>query len=268
LLRGERAHVRPGFKAFWPAAVTVDARERLRMVVGAGLGILLTAVLYHRFAGAPPLAWIIAPMGASAVLVFCVPASPMAQPWPVVASHAVSASVGVACARWIASADLAAASAVALAIGAMLALRCLHPPGGATALLLSFGGVTDPHAVLAPVLLNAVVLTLCGMAYNNATRRPYPHPQIAPPSTRDSATEHDLDAVLARYNRVLDVSRDDLQALLDSTQMRAHERRLADVVRASCRASSRPSNSARRCRRPGRCCASAASRRCRWSTSG
>ena len=141
----------------------------------------------------------------------------------------MSAIVGVACARWIGPVDLAAASAVALAIAAMLALRCLHPPGGATALLMALGGVTDPHAVLAPVLLNALVLTAFGVAYNSATRRPYPHTQVMPPSTRDASTEHDLDAVLARYNQVLDVSRDDLQALLDSTQMRALERRLADT---------------------------------------
>ncbi|MDE2626609.1 MAG: HPP family protein [Burkholderiales bacterium] len=219
----------PGLKAFWPAPVAVDRRERLRMVAGAGLGIVLTALLCHRLGSASALAWIIAPMGASAVLVFCVPASPLAQPWAVVGGNTVSAIVGVACARWIGPVDLAAAAAVALAIAAMLALRCLHPPGGATALLMALGGVTDPHAVLAPVLLNALVLTACGVAYNSATRRPYPHTQVMPPSARDAATEHDLDAVLARYNQVLDVSRDDLQALLESTQMRALERRLADT---------------------------------------
>ena len=224
-----RSRVIPGLKAFWPAAVTVDARERLRMVVGAGFGIVVTALLCHSLGVSGSAAWIIAPMGASAVLVFCVPASPLAQPWAVIGGNTVSALVGVACARWASPVDLAAALAVALAIGAMLALRCLHPPGGATALLLSFGGVTDPHAVLAPVLVNALVLTACGMAYNNLTRRPYPHIQVPLPSERDSATEHDLDQVLARYNQVLDVSRDDLQALLDDTQMRAHERRLADT---------------------------------------
>ncbi|MDE2297680.1 MAG: HPP family protein, partial [Burkholderiales bacterium] len=193
----------PGLKAFWPAPVAVDGRERLRMVAGAGLGIVLTALLCHRLGSASALAWIIAPMGASAVLVFCVPASPLAQPWAVVGGNTVSAIVGVACARWIGPVDLAAAAAVALAIAAMLALRCLHPPGGATALLMALGGVTDPHAVLAPVLLNALVLTACGVAYNSATRRPYPHTQVMPPSARDAATEHDLDAVLARYNQVL-----------------------------------------------------------------
>jgi CBS domain-containing membrane protein len=40
-------------------------------------------------------------------------------------------------------------------------------------------------------------------------------------------TEEDLDAVLARYNQVLDVSRDELRELIDRTQRLAHQRRLA-----------------------------------------
>jgi len=216
-------------KDFRPGPVTVDARERLRIVVGAGLGILITALVCHAAGVAGTLAWIVAPMGASAVLVFGVPASPLAQPWSVVGGNTVSALVGIACARWIAPADAAAALAVALAIGAMLALRCLHPPGGASALLMAFGGVTDFHAALFPVLANSLLLTACGIAWNNATRRPYPHPQRAATAHQLPATEDDLDAVLTRYNQVLDVSRDDLQALISATQLRSYERRLAQV---------------------------------------
>ena len=214
---------------FRPAAVAVDARERLRIVVGAGLGIALTALLCHAAGVTGALGWIVAPMGASAVLVFGVPASPLAQPWSVVGGNTVSALVGIACARWIGQADAAAAAAVALAIGAMLALRCLHPPGGATALLMALAGVTDPHAALFPVLANSALLAACGIAWNNLTRRPYPHPQRSAVDTQLPATEDDLDAVLARYNQVLDVSRDDLQALISATQLRGYERRLAQV---------------------------------------
>ena len=218
------------FKDFRPARVAVDARERLRIVVGAGVGILFTAVLCHTAGLSGPLTWIVAPMGASAVLVFGVPASPLAQPWSVVGGNTISALVGVACARWIAPVDLAAALAVALAIGAMLALRCLHPPGGASALLMALGGVTDVNAVLHPILLNALLLTACGIAWNNLTGRRYPHTQVATADAARPATEHDLDAVLTRYNQILDVPRDDLQALINEAQMRGHERRLASLT--------------------------------------
>lgn len=219
--------------AFRPAPMAIDLHERLRIVAGAGLGIAVTALLSH-LAGQPAsLTWIVAPMGASAVLVFGVPASPLAQPWSVVGGNVLSALVGVACARWLAPPDLAAAVAVAGAIAVMLSCRCLHPPGGASALMMVLGHVTDPHAALLPVLLNSVLLASVGVAYNNLTGRRYPHRQVhAPAAAASSAqgiTEDDVDAVLARYNQILDVSADDLRDLLAQTQMHAHERRMTDL---------------------------------------
>ncbi|MDQ6684373.1 MAG: HPP family protein [Pseudomonadota bacterium] len=218
----------PTLKAFWPGRVVVDARERWRMVIGAGLGLLATAWLCHIAGanGAGP--WLVAPIGASAVLVFCVPSSPLAQPWAVIGGNTLSALAGIACARWVAPIELAAALSVALAIGLMLTMRCLHPPGGAAALLMTLGGITEPQSALFPVLVNSIVLVGGGMLYNNLTRRHYPHDQHAHAASAAvaAATESDLDAVLARYNQVLDVSRDDLQALLEDTQMRAHQRHL------------------------------------------
>src|SRR6185369_16159082 len=110
-------------KDFRPGPVTVDARERLRIVVGAGLGILITALVCHAAGVTGTLAWIVAPMGASPVLVFGVPASPLAQPWSVVGGNTVSALVGNACVHLFGTVPLSAALAVGLAIGAMFALR-------------------------------------------------------------------------------------------------------------------------------------------------
>jgi CBS domain-containing membrane protein len=217
-----------------PARTRINARERWRIVLGAFLGILLAGGLSHLAGGADVLPWLVAPMGASAVLVFGVPSSPLAQPWSVVGGNTLSALVGIACARWLGPPELAAAVAVGAAIGLMLALRCLHPPGGASALMMVLGGITNPWFALFPVLLNSVLLAGAGMAWNNATRRPYPHAQRPapadpgkPPQLREA--EADLDAVLARYNQVLDVSRDDLQALMEQMKWQAYQRKLAGV---------------------------------------
>jgi CBS domain-containing membrane protein len=51
-------------------------------------------------------------VGASAVLVFAVPNSPLAQPWAVVGGNTVSALVGVLAVRWLGHSDLAAGLAV------------------------------------------------------------------------------------------------------------------------------------------------------------
>ncbi|WP_395055047.1 HPP family protein [Polaromonas sp.] len=219
-----------------PARTRINARERWRIVMGAFLGILLAGGLSHLAVDTAlaSLPWLVAPMGASAVLVFGVPSSPLAQPWSVVGGNTLSALVGIACARWLGPPELAAAVAVGVAVGLMLALRCLHPPGGASALMMVLGGITNPWFALFPVLVNSVLLACAGMAWNNATRRPYPHAQRpAPTDTGKPAqvrdAEADLDAVLARYNQVLDVSRDDLQALLEQVKWQAYQRKLAGV---------------------------------------
>ena len=216
----------------------VDARERVRVIIGALFGIGLTAVLGHSFAGNSVSPWLIAPMGASAVLVFGVPASPMAQPWAVVGGNSIAAAVGIACAHFVPDIHLAAALAVSLAIGAMFMLGCLHPPGGASALLMVLTQTQDPAAILFPVLFNAVALTTAGVLYNSLTGRTYPH-ALAPPAPANAPasrfSEADLDAALARFNQVLNVSRDDLEQLLNFAEGAAYDRsfgelRCADIM--------------------------------------
>lgn len=217
-------------RTFQPLPMKVDARERVRVVIGAFIGIGITAILSHWFGGEGSSVWLIAPMGASAVLVFGVPASPMAQPWAVVGGNTVSALVGFLCVIAIPDIHVAAAVAVALAIGAMFLFGCLHPPGGASALLMVLTQTSDPHTVLFPVLFNAVMLTAAGVVYNTLTGRPYPHalaPASAAPKPRFS--DADLDAALARFNQVLNVSRDDLEQLLNFAESAAYDRNMGEL---------------------------------------
>lgn len=231
---GSSFSLRRWLRALQPAPLAVDGRERLRVVLGAGLGLLLTGLL-SRWIADPEALWLVAPLGASAVLVFGVAASPLAQPWAVVGGNTLSALVGIACVLTMPWPVLAAAVAVALAIALMFALRCLHPPGGAAALLCVLMGVHDWRFALFPVLLNSLLLVGAGMLYNQATGRRYPHPQAAPGPGPEPATEAlrfaavDLDAVLARYNQVLDVPRDDLQSLLQQAELQAYQRRLGEL---------------------------------------
>ena len=211
--------------------MTIDRVERVRIVAGVGLGVFITAVVSHYIGRMESLPWVIAPIAASGVLAFGLPASPLAQPWAVVGGNTLSALVGVACASLIPLPELAGGVAVSTAIALMLLLRCLHPPGAATALLMAVTGVTQPLFALFPVMFNSVLLVALAIVYNKATGRQYPHRQMPvehPASSGRRATEADLDAVLARHNQLLDVSRDDLQKLLAQTQVRAYERRLAD----------------------------------------
>ncbi len=232
---------REALPRWWPVPLQVSGAERWRAALGAALG-LLAAGLLCRWAGlGADQPWLVAPLGASAVLVFAVPSSPMARPWAVVGGNTLSALVGIACARWVGDPAWAGALAVGAAIGLMFALRCLHPPGGAMALLTALGGVTAFEFAAFPALANSLALVAFGLGYNRATRgpaRPLPVHADDAAATASRFTRADLDAVLARRDEVLDVSRDDLEALLHAAEGQAWRRRLgalrcADVMSRS-----------------------------------
>ncbi|MFD0877413.1 HPP family protein [Massilia pinisoli] len=237
-------------RSFVPQPNTVPRGERMRAVAGALVGLFVTAILSDMLtkgSGIGPLA-LVAPMGASAVLLFCVPASPLAQPWSVIGGNTISALIGIICAKSVANPALAAPLAGACAIFVMFLLRCLHPPSGAVALTAVLGGPAIHAAgftfAFLPVCLNSTLIVLAALVFNNLTGRRYPHnqksmlrtAQQAAHATRDPApmarlgfTAEDLDGVLARYGQVLDVSRDDLEEILLQTEQRAYARRFGTV---------------------------------------
>lgn len=228
--------------AFAPAPVGVNGREKILGVLGALLGLFCTEwVGRHALGAASP--WFIAPMGASAVLLFAAPASPLAQPWSLMAGNLVSALIGVFCAQMIPVPGLAAAVAVALAIGAMFSLRCLHPPSGAVALTAVLGGPSVASLgygfALWPVGLNSLILLCIAVAFNGAMKRNYPrrhadpaqghHTRDAAPSTRLGFSRADLDDALAQRGELLDISKEDLEDIVLAAELRASVRRFGEV---------------------------------------
>lgn len=165
-----------------PHALPVARRHIVLGSIGAGTGLAVTSMFSHWLLGEVNL-WFIAPMGASAVLLFGVPSSPLAQPWSIVGGNVLSALIGVTVGMLVPDAALACGLAAALAIAGMYFLRCLHPPGGAVALTAILGGAgvhsEGYHFVLTPVLLNSLMLALLAIVFNNLVGRRYPHPLAA-----------------------------------------------------------------------------------------
>jgi CBS domain-containing membrane protein len=204
-------------------------RDRAIGAIGGLIGIGLAATLSTGLAGDPVTGVLLAaPIGASAVLVFAVPASPLAQPWPVIGGCIVAALTGLVVAHLLGHGPLAAGVAVGTAIAAMSALRCLHPPGGACALLPVLGGpaVLAKAAAFAfvPVGLNAVLLVLVGLAFHRLSGHSYPHRPVPLPQQPRLLGE-DIDAALAEAQESFDISREDLEALLARAEAHAEARR-------------------------------------------
>lgn len=206
----------------------------LRGSFGAALAILVAGLATQVLSDGLPagLPWLIAPLGASAVLVFAVPASPLAQPASVIGGNLVSATIGLTLGMLLRDPLVAAGCAVGLAIAAMTFLRCLHPPGGACALLCALGAAGPEHwsfVHLLPIAANVCALALVGWGYNNLTGHRWPH-VVAPmlPDPADNAIRHtreDIEATLATWEEVLDVDVDDLDAFYHAVAERVAERR-------------------------------------------
>jgi CBS-domain-containing membrane protein len=230
-------------------AYSVSEREHWISAAGGLLGILAVLWVSHALLGDHAGTLAVASMGASAVLLFAAPHGALSQPWPVVGGHLISAAVGVTCTQWIAEPMLAAAIAVALSIGLMYGLRCLHPPGGATALFAVMGG--EPILALGydylfvPVLLNVTVLLIVAVLFNFpfAWRR-YPQAwwresveaQTAAEALPEAANERmishsDLVYALSQLDTFIDVSEEDLQRIYALALGRRSQTHLLEALR-------------------------------------
>jgi len=145
-------------------------RQVLLSWLGSFLGIATLA--YLSVHTSYPL--IAAPFGATAVLVFAVPDSPLAQPRNVIGGNCIGAIVCITLVYFFGTAPWVMALAVATAIKMMQLNKTLHPPGGAVALVGAMSGASWDF-LLTPVLAGSTIILLCTVAFNNlAAGRTYP----------------------------------------------------------------------------------------------
>jgi CBS-domain-containing membrane protein len=149
-------------------------RRSQRSVTWLGALLALAALgLLSAWSGMVLLA---APLGASSVLLFGYPASPLAQPRNIVLGNLVGALVSVAAVAWLGQGPLVIALAVGLTVLLGQQLRCLHPPAGGLAFLgVALGA--QPLYVLTPVLSGSLLLVLIAAAFSRWVKgsMPYPH---------------------------------------------------------------------------------------------
>jgi CBS-domain-containing membrane protein len=154
---------------------TPKIAEILLGFAGSCAALYLIGLLHTFSMETVKLPFIMAPFGASAVLVFGAFRSPLAQPRNVIGGHVLSALVGVTVYQLVGDHPTVAASlAVAAAIALMHLTKTLHPPGGATAFVTAAGGPAVHSLgywyVLMPCAAGSVVLIAVGLLVNNLPR--------------------------------------------------------------------------------------------------
>ena len=183
---------------------------------------------------------IVASMGASAIILFFIPSSPLAQPWPFVGGQLISAVVGMACALNIAETSTAAATAVGGSIFLMLIMRCLHPPAAATSLTPIMAGESLTSLgysfIIVPVAINVLTMLCLAIIINRwVMKRNYPSPlpikkvinqrhRIIEPSHQVGFTEQDLSLALEKNDVFIDMTHAALSKLLTQVEMNTFQR--------------------------------------------
>ncbi len=232
------------FSFLFPVQSSVTHREKIVSGLGGVLAIFLTTLVTRDFLGAVTLPFLLASMGASTVLLLGAPHSPLSQPWSFAGGHLVSAAIGITCAVNVPNVYLAAGLAVGLSISAMYYLRCLHPPGGATALLTVIGDqkihALGYHFLFMPVLTNVAILLTAALVINNlipGRRYPLalrPHgkshavPSKAPVKLGFDA--EDLHRALREMDGYIDVAEEDLTRIYGLATLHAHQRGLGNLT--------------------------------------
>lgn len=211
----------------------VSWREKLVSSLGALIAIFSVLWISQHALHLTGAAMFIGSMAATSVLLFAVPHGALSQPWPVLGGHSLSALVGVTCAQHIPDPTLAAACAVGFSIAVMHQCKCIHPPGGATALTAVLGGPSVHELGYSfawhPVLLNALLMLAIAIAYNSFFPwRRYPaflnKPKPTPPGAPE-VTHEEVVAALESFDSFVDITEEDLIRLHHLLSRRVGERK-------------------------------------------
>ncbi|MGR9013035.1 MAG: HPP family protein [Gammaproteobacteria bacterium] len=226
--------------------VNLSVKIKLLSVFSSFAAILIVALVTQHFSFHAADPFIVASIGASAVILFIIPHSPLAQPWPLIGGQLLPAIIGIACAQAIPSSALASACAVGGSIFAMLLLRCLHPPGAATAIAVTMGGDSISslgyHFLLMPLGLNVAILLIMSIVINRwILGYQYPiipkpilnkntHGTALAPSQLTGISEQDMEQALENMDMFMDVAPRDLSKLLTDAQKHSFKRLRGNIT--------------------------------------
>lgn len=220
--------------------VNLSLKAKLLSLIACFFSIFIIALITKTVAPNPGYPMIVASMGASAIILFFIPSSPLAQPWPFAAGQLISAVVGMTCALNIPETSTAAATAVGSSIVAMLLFRCLHPPAAATSLSPIMAGTSLTSLgysfVIIPVAINVISMLALAIIINRwVMERDYPSPLLlknkrrqrhvmTKPSHQIGFLEQDFSLAIKNSDIFVDMTHTELSALFTQVEKNVFKR--------------------------------------------
>lgn len=234
------------FEFFTLDPVNLTIKSKLLSLIACFCSIFFIALITKIVSPWPGYPMIVASMGASAIILFFIPGSPLAQPWSFVGGQMLSAVVGVYCALNITETSSAAATAVGGSVLIMLIMRCLHPPAAATSLTPIMAGSSITSLgysfILVPVAVNVVSMLILAVIINRwVMSRDYPSPlpvkrqihqrhTVIEPSHHVGFSEQDLTLAMKHSDIFIDMSHAQLCELLTQAEMNTFKRIHSNIV--------------------------------------
>lgn len=148
----------------------VNLKDSITGLIGGFLTIITLIYLTNMTS----TEWLMAPFGASCVLVFGVWNAPLSQPRNVIGGHFVSTFIGLLTYHLFGNEPWAIAIAVGLAIAMMMLTKTTHPPAGADPLVVMLGSFSWSY-LISPVLIGSIIIVIFALLINNLrSNRSYP----------------------------------------------------------------------------------------------
>jgi len=222
------------FNWLFPIQFPMSHTEAIVSAVAAALTIIANAWISHYVLPPEYQVFLAASMGASTILAMVAYRSPMSQPWAILGGHLVAAVMGLVSVFFVKEMVLAAAAAMALTILAQLILRCLHAPGGGTALLPVLGSeaiLAEGFGFVFVVVVNSLVLIIFAIIFNNLhPGRRYP----VPPGTDESYTvrvytQDELEEAVKSVTSHLDIAPEDLDRISQQAIKYLHQEKKGEM---------------------------------------
>lgn len=141
-------------------------KEVFKGLIGGTLGIMILLLIseYSQYI------WIMAPFGATCVLLFAASGSPLAQPRNVILGHLITAFIGILFLKLFEINTVTISLAVGLGIALMQLCRAIHPPAGANPLVILLTASTVHYGwdfLITPVLVGSISLVLVAVFVNS-----------------------------------------------------------------------------------------------------